>query len=110
MPLASDSTVVNVDLTAFGMPGCIERLAVAHSSGCAFVVACLPFFTYGIQFGDLIAVRKPEMVFDRGIKPRRLRALRLAFNDKKLGGQHHEEIHGRLIGRGLSHEWHGSGY
>lgn len=101
---------MTVDLTAFGMPDCYERLTVEPSPEGNYVVACLPFFTYGIQFGDLVEVREPESVFGRVLKRSGFRTLRIAFSDQPTAGQGHEALHARFIGIRLPHEWHGARY
>ena len=69
--------------------------------------ACLPFFSYGIQFGDLVKLREPGNVFERVLRSSGLRTLRYAFIDRSLAQEYHEDIHGRFIVAGLPHEWHG---
>lgn len=105
-----DSTAITVDLSDFGKPGYVERLLVHPSPEGGFVIGCLPFFTYGIQFGDLVAVRKRDMTFKHVVNQCGLRAFRMAFRDKAVGNQRHEEIHGRVIKTGFLHEWLAPGY
>jgi len=99
-----------VDLGTFGMPGRFERLTIVPSREENYVVACLPFFAYGIHFGDLVAVQGQDNRFDRVLNASGLRTLRIAFTDASLMQEHHESIHAKIIGCGLPHEWHGSGY
>jgi hypothetical protein len=92
------------------MPGRYERLIVQPSPDGNYVVACLPFFSYGIQFGDVVELGEPDHEFKRVLKESGLRTLRFAFNDAARAENAHEELHGRLIASGLPHEWHGAGY
>jgi hypothetical protein len=110
MPPPPDATKMLVDLSTFDMPGRIEQLTIARSPMGGYVVACLPFFTYGIQFGDWVAVREPEMVFERVVKASGLRTLRTVFKDPLLGDRCHEELHRKLDAARLPHEWYRPGY
>ena len=82
-PPAEVTTTVTVDLTPFQMPGRVERLVAAQSADGNYVITCLPFFTYGIQFGDLVQVVEPERAFERVLARSGLRVLRVAFTEKE---------------------------
>jgi hypothetical protein len=110
MPTPVGATKMIVDVGPFGMPGCVERLVVEPSPAGGFVVACLPFFSYGIQFGDLVEVQERGQVFERVVKSSGLRTLRIAFRKKDTARHRHERIHGELVKSGLPHEWRGFGY
>lgn len=101
---------MTVSLAPFGMPDRYERLVVVPSPEGNHIVACLPFFTYGIQFGDLVRLRRPDNAFERVLKWAGLRTLRFAFNDPARGDEAHAELHGKVIATGLPHEWLGAGY
>jgi len=105
-----DSIVMTVDLAPFQLPDRYERLIVAPSPQGDYVVACLPFFTYGIQFGDLIKLQQPGNMFERVLESSGLRTLRIAFNSDRDAGDKHEQLHGKIIQSGLPHEWYGSTY
>jgi hypothetical protein len=106
----NEVTTMTVNLAPFGMPDRYERLVVVPSSEGNYVVACLPFFTYGIQFGDLVELRRPGNAFERVLKCAGLRTLRFAFSDPARADEAHEELHGKFVASGLPHEWHGAGY
>ena len=110
MPLSPQAATMTVSLAPFGMPDRYERLIVVPSPEGHYVVACLPFFTYNIQFGDLVELREPANEFERVLRRAGLRTLRFAFNDQARADEAHEELHGKVIASGLLHEWHGAGY
>lgn len=110
LPSSVDATTMTVSLAPFGMPNRYERLIVEPASDGQFVVACLPYFTYGIQFGDLVEMHQPSHEFERVLKHAGLRTLRFAFNEPELANQVHEQLHGNIVASGLPHEWRGSGY
>jgi hypothetical protein len=110
MPSPPEATTMTVSLAPFGMPDRYERLIIVPSPEGNHVVACLPFFTYGIQFGDLVELREPGNEFKRVLKCAGLRTLRFAFNDPTRDDDAHEELHGKFVASGLPHEWHGAGY
>jgi hypothetical protein len=110
MPSPPEAVTMTVDLAPFGMPGRYERLIVAPSPEGNYVVACLPFFSYGIQFGDLVELRQPGNAFERVLKCAGLRTFRFAFNEPTRAAEAHAELHGRVLDSRLPHEWHGAGY
>jgi hypothetical protein len=110
MPSPADAAIMTVNLAPFGMPDHYEQLIVVPSPAGNHVVACLPFFSYGIQFGDLVELREPGSVFERVLRPAGSRTLRFAFNDESCADDAHDELHRKLVATGLPHEWHGSGY
>ena len=85
-----------VDLAQFGMPGRYERLVLDPSPAGNHVVACLPFFTYGIQFGDHVAVRD-DGSFSHVIAASGLRTFRVALKEATAGRLSHERLHERTI-------------
>jgi hypothetical protein len=100
----------DVDLSRYGMEGRIERVWAEPSPIGNYVVASLPFFSYGIHFGDLIEVDSGSNAFHRVIKPSGLRTMRVAFVDREVGERRHQAIHEGLARSRLVHEWHGYGY
>ena len=98
-----------VDLAQFGMPGRYERLVLDPSPAGNHVVACLPFFTYGIQFGDHVAVRD-DGSFSHVIAASGLRTFRVALKEATAGRLSHERLHERIAVTGLPHERHGADY
>jgi hypothetical protein len=110
MPSPPEAATMTVSLAPFGMPDRYERLIVVPSPEGNYVVACLPFFSYGIQFGDLVKTQQPGNSFERVLKPSGLRTLRFAFNEPANADERHEEIHGQFFATALPHEWHGTGY
>ena len=110
LPLGPGTATMTVNLAPFGMPGRCERLIVAPSPEGDYVVCCLPFFTYGIQYGDLVKVREYDREFECVLKSAGLRTLRFAFKDPGHAEKAHERLHGKLVASGLPHEWHRPGY
>ena len=110
MPLSPDATSMTVSLAPFGMPDRYERLIIVPSPIGDYVVACLPFFTYGVQFGDHVRIRQPGNLFERVLRPCGLRTFRFAFNDPAEGDSSHEELRSKMVASGLPHEWRGSGF
>jgi hypothetical protein len=105
-----DGLIMTVDLAPFELPERFERLVIVPSPKGNYVVACLPFFSYGIQFGDLVRLQQPGNRFDCVLESSNLRTIRIAFNHEKDVDSVHEELHGRIVTAGLPHEWYGSGY
>jgi uncharacterized protein DUF4265 len=110
LPPPAGASSLTVDLAPFGMPGRYERLVVVPSPEGDCVIACLPFFSYGIQFGDRVEVRDPGPVFVRVAQASGLRTLRIAFHREEQARDRHEWLHGELRKAALPHEWHGAGY
>ena len=110
MPSPPEAAQMTVSLASFGMPDRYERLIIVPSPTGDYVVACLPFFSYGIQFGDFVTIQQPGNVFERVLKSSGLRTLRFAFTSPSIADEHHEQLHGKVVASGLPHEWHGSGY
>lgn len=105
--------LIQVDLEPWGMPDAAEQLWVRRLDEDRFVVCCLPFFSYGIALGDVVAVREDEalgIVFDRVLEKSGHRLLRFAFFDKETARASHEDLHRRLAQAAIRHEWHQAGY
>lgn len=99
---------MTVDLEPFGVPNSSERLAVLPVDGGNYVVTCLPFFTTGIQFGDLVELRASDNEFVRVLMSAGLRTLRFSFGDTGSPAEAFETIDGRIAASGLPVEWHGT--
>ena len=97
---------MDVDLSNHGMKGRVEKIWVMPNENGDYVVACLPFFCYGIQFGDLVATGAPEVTFRSVIRSVGLRTMRVAFVESAIAKEQHEAVHARLIESRLTHEWH----
>src|SRR5258708_27044538 len=110
MPSPPEAEAMTVSLAPFGMPNRYERLVVVPSPEGNHVVACLPFFSYGVQFGDLVKLRRPGNAFERVLKCAGLRTLRFAFNEPTRADEAHGELHRKVIATRLPHEWHAAGY
>jgi hypothetical protein len=110
IPAPPEAVTMTVSLAPFGMPDRYERLIVVPSPQGNYVVACLPFFSYGIRFGDLVELREPGKEFERVLKGAGLRTLRFGFNDPARADEAHKTLHSKLVASGLPHEWHGAGY
>jgi hypothetical protein len=106
MASSPECTEMVVDLTPFDMPGRFERLVVTPSPSGNHVVVCLPFFTYGINFGDWVEMREPGNEFVRVLEKSGLKTIRVAFHEDSIAETMHEELHGKLNGTSLPHEWH----
>jgi hypothetical protein len=110
MGTAPECTTMVVDLAQFEMPDRFERLVVTPSPLGNYVVACLPFFTYGINFGDWVELREPGKEFVRILEKCGLRTLRIAVYDDSIAEAMHKELHRKLIDASFPHEWHRCGY
>lgn len=68
-------------------------------------MACLPFFTYGICYRDVVTIDSNHLV--TGVLEKSgHRALRVALvTDHPDRDQLHELLHGSTIEAGLPHEW-----
>ena len=105
-----DGRAVVVDLTPFQMPGRTEELWCHEVEPGQLVVSCLPFFTRGIAFGDLVSAEAPDYVFKAVIRRSGLRSLRACFPDRAVAQAHHDTVHAALSRLPHPHEWHGAGY
>ncbi|MBS0260861.1 MAG: DUF4265 domain-containing protein [Planctomycetes bacterium] len=102
--------IVRVDLTPNGMPGKTEELCCDEVAPGKYVVCCLPFFAYGIAFGDLISAPAENLQFASVLRHSGLRTLRACFVEHSLAATLHEPVHAILSSLRHPHEWHGNGY
>ena len=110
IPPSPNGSTIDVDLSEFGIAGRFEQLNVEPSPIGHYVVACLPFFTYGIHFGDLIEVCDTGRRFVRVRSRSGLRTMRIAINEQKKSAELHQSLHAAIVNSGLPHEFHGAGY
>lgn len=99
-----------VDLAPFGIADRFEELWCHEAAPGEFVVSCLPFFTYGIAFGDVIAAEPPGFAFKSVLHRSCLLTFRGCFSDPDSAAKRHEEVHAALSRLRHPHEWHGRGY
>lgn len=102
--------IVQVDLRHHGMASdAYEQLWTRTDDQAMFEVCCLPFFTYGIALGDVVAWNDADR---QAVVTRRSgrRLLRCAFVDRDDALAHHESFHGSVIATGALVEFRGTGF
>ncbi|MER8015164.1 DUF4265 domain-containing protein [Streptomyces griseoluteus] len=88
-----------------GLDGRREQLWTRRLTEDTFEVACLPFFTYGICYRDIVSIDRNHLV-DKVLRKSGHRTLRVALvADHVARDQTHEFLHGRAVDAGLPHEW-----
>lgn len=104
--------LIRADLAAFDMPGRWEDLWVHRLPGSQFQLCCIPFFTYGIALGDVVAARAAgaDWLLERVISKSGHRTIRVAVEDASRLAELHEALHATVASLPVPHEWHGSGY
>jgi hypothetical protein len=101
--------LLQVDLSQHGMAsGSYEQLWARTDDRATFEVCCLPFFTYGIALGDMIAWDNSDR---RVVVVRRSgrRLLRCAFADLDDAFAYHETFHASIAATGALVEFRGGG-
>jgi hypothetical protein len=111
-PVRRDRTnyIIQVDLTVHGMPGNFEQLWTRTEDQRSFELCCLPFFTYGVALGDLVAWDENTNHLGPIVNQSGRRLIRVAFLDKPVAADCHAEVHGSLIQAGCLVEFSSEGY
>ena len=110
-PMGTENCVeVSVDLSEHGLDGQTEMLWATAAHEHDYVVACIPFFAYGIQFGDLIEVDPASNKLVRVLQQSGLRTMRVAFVNEAVERDMHDSCREHLSQTPLPHEWCDSGY
>ncbi|MFE7511440.1 DUF4265 domain-containing protein [Streptomyces sp. NPDC057540] len=84
-----------------------EQLWTRQLTEETFEVACLPFFTYGICYRDVVTVDSNHLV-TRVVRKSGHRTLRVALaveHADRDQDQVHELLHSKAADAGLPHEW-----
>ncbi|MGW4199087.1 DUF4265 domain-containing protein [Streptomyces sp. NPDC005004] len=82
-----------------------EQLWTRQLSEDTFEVACLPFFTYGICYRDVVTINSEHLVI-RVVSKSGHRTLRVALVVEHANrDQVHEFLRGKAVDTGLPHEW-----
>ncbi|MFE2733877.1 DUF4265 domain-containing protein, partial [Streptomyces sp. NPDC059349] len=82
-----------------------EQLWTRQITDDRFEVACLPFFTYGICYRDVVTIDSNHLVASV-VQKSGHRTLRVAFVAEHQGrDQLHELLHSKVLETALSHEW-----
>ncbi|MEU6851399.1 DUF4265 domain-containing protein [Actinacidiphila alni] len=82
-----------------------EQLWARQLTGDRFEVACLPFFTYGICYRDVVTIDSKHLV-NSVVRKSGHRTLRVALiADHTDRDQMHELLHSKAVDAGLPHEW-----
>ncbi|SEN17360.1 DUF4265 domain-containing protein [Actinacidiphila rubida] len=82
-----------------------EQLWTRQLASDQFEVVCLPFFTYGICYRDVVTIDSNHLV-SRVLEKSGHRTLRVALViDHPDREQLHELLHGSTVEAGLPHEW-----
>ncbi|MFF7554237.1 DUF4265 domain-containing protein [Streptomyces olivaceus] len=82
-----------------------EQLWTRQLTEDTFEVACLPFFTYGICYRDVVTIDSNHLLTGvvRKSGHRTLRVALIAEHTDR--DQIHELLHGKAVDAGLPHEW-----
>lgn len=82
-----------------------EQLWTRRLTEDTFEVACLPFFTYGICYRDVVTIDSNHVV-NKVLRKSGHRTLRVALvTDHVDRDQVHELLHGKAVDAGLPCEW-----
>ncbi|MFE4687225.1 DUF4265 domain-containing protein [Streptomyces sp. NPDC056721] len=82
-----------------------EQLWTRQITDDRFEVACLPFFTYGICYRDVVITDSNHLVASV-VQKSGHRILRVAFVAEHQGrDQLHELLHSKVLETALPHEW-----
>ncbi|MGW1759317.1 DUF4265 domain-containing protein [Streptomyces mirabilis] len=82
-----------------------EQLWTHQLTEDTFEVACLPFFTYGICYRDVVTIDSNHLVI-AVVRKSGHRTLRAALvREHANRDQVHELLHGKTVDMGLPHEW-----
>ncbi|MFF0794240.1 DUF4265 domain-containing protein [Streptomyces spiralis] len=82
-----------------------EQLWTRRLTEDTFEVACLPFFSYGICYRDVVTVDSNHLVTGV-VRKSGHRTLRVALVLEHMDrDQVHELLHGKAVDTGLPHEW-----
>ncbi|UXY33269.1 DUF4265 domain-containing protein [Streptomyces albidocamelliae] len=82
-----------------------EQLWTHQLTEDTFEVACLPFFTYGICYRDVVTIDSNHLL-TRVMGKSGHRTLRVALVVEHADRNRiHERLHGKTVDAGLPHEW-----
>ncbi|MEV6332932.1 DUF4265 domain-containing protein [Streptomyces sp. NPDC051909] len=96
--------MIHADLSD-GLDDCREQLWTRQLTEDTFEVACLPFFTYGICYRDVVTIDSNHLV-KRAVRKYGHRTLRVApVVEHADRDQAHELLYGKAVDTGLPHEW-----
>jgi uncharacterized protein DUF4265 len=105
--------VIHVDLRSSGMPGRWEQLWARQLDGNRFRLCCIPFFAYGVAFGDEVTTKptsESDYVMENVVRPSDRTAVRVAV----LAEAGREDLARRLVegvrSSGCVHEWYSERY
>jgi hypothetical protein len=95
--------VIHADLSD-REPGWREQLWTRQVAEDRFEVSCLPFFTYGICYRDVVTIDGNHVV-SAVVEKSGHRTLRAAIADRSDPHKLHEMLHGLVVDTGLPHKW-----
>jgi uncharacterized protein DUF4265 len=98
--------IVRLDLSADGLPGHYEQMWTRTEGLQRHELCCIPFFTYGLSLGDIIALANDDGEYRIDSKSGH-RTIRIAVQDETYAHQRHEDLHGRLAQIGVRTEFRG---
>ena len=105
--------VIHADLSSSGMPGRWEQLWARQLDGNRFRLCCIPFFAYGLAFGDEVTTKRTSEsghVIEDVVRPSDRTAVRVAI----LAEAGREGVARLLVegvrSSGCVHEWHSERY
>jgi uncharacterized protein DUF4265 len=94
------------------MPNRWEQLWARRLGDSDFEICCVPFFTYGVHLGDVVAAG-PRGELDWVVTAVTVRnghrTVRVAVSRERADALH-ERLHAVAASLGTAHEWHGAGY
>ncbi|MFF2821397.1 DUF4265 domain-containing protein [Kitasatospora cineracea] len=96
-----------VDLAPFDLGGMLEQLWLRElEEGIGYEVCCIPFYTYGLALGDVVAKSESDTV-DRLISKSRRRALRVFFAEPRPSADSRSALRSAVESAALLSEWNG---
>ena len=101
---AAQNYMIHADVDGFGVP-VREQLWTVQLTEETFEVACLPFFSYGVCFRDVVSLHVGGLLAGVVNKSGH-RTLRVSIDRGQTRvDELHELLHGQVVRLGLAHEW-----
>lgn len=98
--------VIRLDLSADGLPGHYEQMWTRTDETQLHELCCIPFFTYGLSLGDVIALTNEQGAYRVESKGGH-RTIRFAVQDQTDAHEHHGDLHEALVKIGVLAEFRG---
>jgi hypothetical protein len=107
--IAKANFIIQVDLASHGLPDRREQLWSRKKNKYQFEVCCIPFFTYGINLGDIVETQQDYAV-SCVVRKSGHKSLRIAILVEDQRDEIHIVLHNWAANSGLLYEWYKSEY